>query len=120
MSPDFPAGGIIRETALDQIPKGAARAIRFYLREFFGGYAENGAVNVEMFAGSISKADLLAVAKDLRHTAAYLALVAFETLDDAKKDERLVRLADWLAVHLEKIADFVESGVRGKRRRKGG
>lgn len=118
MSPDFPAGGIVRETALDQIPMGAGDALRDFLKEFFGCFSENEAVDPKKFAGSITKAEMLAVVKDLRHISAYLALVASETLDDAREDQRLVRIADRLAVHLAKISDFVEARVRGKRRKK--
>lgn len=116
MSSEFPAGDILRETALDQIPKSARRALRAFLKEFFGCFAVvDGALSVEKFAGSISKAAMLAVVQDLRHLAAYLSLVAFETLDDASEDQRIGRVADGLAVHLESVAEIIDSGIRGRR-----
>jgi hypothetical protein len=114
---DFPGFDGLRESFLLQLPDGFAYGLRSFLAILFQDYQEAGMVETRSYGGSLIKGELLAASRDLRHLARFLALAAYNMVDQATPAERpLVEIADRLAVQLHAAAAMIDTRILRKRK----
>jgi hypothetical protein len=111
------AENALRECGLLGFPESHVKILREIFPALFTIYLEEGLYAERCYCGSSVKGQLRAVELDLRYTARFLAMVARESLDaTGESDHRLGRLADRLAVHVEKLADHLEKNIVPRRK----
>lgn len=109
---EWDEGAALKETFLLLLPRSSAEAVRQVLLDLFVLYVEKGpGEGME----PTPRTQLRAVERELRHTARFLAWIARETLEVfvyGEADRRRGRLADRLAVQVEKVADEIAIALR--------